>query len=593
MLEKSNTLHFINRVDRNNCGDMMACPLLYYYDYFKQYRIKRHDIRFIDYESISSSDVVILGGGGLLDYAESMNRAINRVLDTGASVIAWAPGFNTHHQYCDRVKTQIHFERFAALSVRDYQNPYHLPYLPDVSCKLTGLQRHYTVRREIGIAAHKDYPIERFPFDAITNESSMDEILQFIGESEAIISNSFHMIYWAILMGKKAVCMTPFSSKFFSYQYKPEYCSGDPQDVLECIEKAQRYHVLEECIRRNDDFFQQVKDIIESRLTPDQNRFDRYDWATQEAFLTEAYREPQLREGDMLIAQLFADEGSGFCEENKLISINNVYGDDTHTICFDLSGFSNLRRLRFDPLEAYFCEVKILKIESESGPLTYSAKAAVDVNGWDRFLTTDPQYYIDVTTQEKSVTITFNLRLLNHSEAESNMYAFLDYQDRRIETFEGQLRQKEADLQCQMGIVREQSVQIERKTAEIQEQNERLSQYAGHIQEQQEQIEQQSLKLRQQDEELGAREERIHAQDAQIKGQLESMEQQNQQLTQQSQLLKQMEEHIARQTFETEQMSLQLQALYNSTCWRITAPIRKIGDFIKCLLKGINKNATE
>ena len=66
-------------------------PSFVYYDYFKQYRIKRHDIRFIDYESIFSLDVVILGGGGLLDYAESINRAINRVLDTGAAVIAWAP----------------------------------------------------------------------------------------------------------------------------------------------------------------------------------------------------------------------------------------------------------------------------------------------------------------------------------------------------------------------------------------------------------------------------------------------------------------------------------------------------------------------
>lgn len=600
MLGKSNTLHFINRVDRNNCGDMMACPLLYYYDYFKQYRIKRHDIRFIDYESISSSDVVILGGGGLLDYAESMNRAINRVLNTGASVIAWAPGFNTHHQYCDRVKTLIHFEQFAALSVRDYQNPYHLPYLPDVSCKLSGLQRHYTVRREIGIAAHKDYPIERFPFDAITNESSMDEILQFIGESEAIISNSFHMIYWAILMGKKAVCMTPFSSRFFSYQYKPEYCSGASQDVLECIDKAQRYHVLEECIRRNDDFFQQVKDIIESRLTPDQNRFDRYDWATQEAFLTEAYREPQLREGDMLIAQLFADEGSGFCEGNKLISINNVYGDDTHTIHFDLSGFSNLRRLRFDPLEAYFCEVKILKIESENGPLAYSAKAAVDVNGWNRFLTTDPQYYIEVEPQEQSVTVVFRLRLLSHSEAESNLYEFLNHQDRTIEELAGQLWKQETDLQCQTEVIREQNEQIQRQTARIQKQEESLGQYAGQLQEQREELERSAQKLRQKDEklehsvqmlrqqekELKARSERIRAQDGQIREQLACMEQQSRQLTQ-------MKECIARQTFEVEQKSLQLDTLYHSTCWRITAPLRKIGDFIKRLLKGINKNATK
>lgn len=586
MLERGNTLHFINRVDGNNCGDMMTCPLLYYYDYFKQYRIKRHDIRFIDYESIFSLDVVILGGGGLLDYAESINRAINRVLDTGAAVIAWAPGFNTHRQYCDRVKTQIRFESFVALGVRDDQNSLQLPYLPDVSCKLEGLRRSYTVRREIGIAAHKDYPIEGFPFDIITNDHSIDEILQFIGESETIISNSFHMIYWAILMGKKTVCATPFSSRFFSYRYKPEYYFGPPQDVSEYIKKAQRYHVLEECVRMNDAFFQQVRDIIESRLVPDRNRFECYDWATQEAFLREACREFKLQEGDMLIAQLFVDDGSGFREENKLISINNVYGDDIHTIRYDLSGFSNLRRLRFDPLEAYFCEVEMLSLESDKGPLAYSAKAAVNVDGWDRFLTTDPQYYINVSSQEQSVTVVFRLRLLSHSEAEDNLYGFLDRQNRIIETFTGRLQEKEADLRGQMEIVREQNGKIERTTARIQEQNEQLIQYAGYIQEQREEIERKSRKLQQQDKKLKARAERIQAQDTQIKRQVECMEQQSRQLTQ-------MEKHIARQTFEAEQLSLQLQTLYNSTCWRITAPIRKIGDFIKHLLKGISKNETD
>ncbi len=607
MLKRGNTLHFINRVDGNNCGDMMACPLLYYYDYFKQYCIKRHDIRFIDYESISSSDVVILGGGGLLDYAESMNRAINRVLDIGAAVIAWAPGFNTHSQYCDRVKTPIHFERFALLGVRDDQNSLQLPYLPDVSCKLEGLRRSYTVCREVGIAAHKDYPIVGLDLDVITNERSMDEILRFIGESRTIISNSFHMIYWAILMGKKTVCVAPFSSRFFSYRYKPEYCSGTLQDAVECLGKAQRYHVLEECVQMNDSFFQRVREIIESRLTPEHNLFALYEGTTQEAILRESYRERQLQEGDMLIAQLFVDEGSGFCEENKLISINNVYGDDVHTIRFDLAGFSNPRRLRFDPIEAYFCKVKMLSVESDRGPLSYWAKAAVNTDGWNYFLTTDPQYYIGVTPQEKSVTVNFRLRLLSHSEAEANLYGFLDYQDQRIEAFVGQLREKEADLQRQIQIVQEQKGQIEQETARLQEQNEMLSQYVEHIQEQRKEIEWQSLRLRHQDEELAQKEqsisrqdqelvvraEKIHAQDVQIKRLLECIEQQSQKLTQQSQRIEKMEGCITRQTFEVEQMSLQLKNLYNSTCWRITAPIRKIGDFIKLLLKGINKNATK
>lgn len=288
----------------------------------------------------------------------------------------------------------------------------------------------------------------------------------------------------------------------------------------------------------------------------------------------------------MLIAQLFVDEGSGFSEEKKLISINNVYGDDIHTIRFDLSGFSNLRVLRFDPLEAYFCQVKMLRVESDRGPLSYRAKAAVNADGWDRFLTTDPQYYIEVAPREQSVTVVFSLRLLSHSEAESNLYGFLDHQDRTMKTVSGQLRDKEAALQRQTEVVREQSGQIEWQTARIKEQDERLGQCAGQLQEQREELERSAQRLRCQDEELQARLKRIQAQDGQIREQLACIEQQSRQIIQ-------MEEHIARQTFEAEQMSLQLNTLYHSTCWRITVPLRKIGDFIKRLRKGINKNATE
>ena len=307
------------------------------------------------------------------------------------------------------------------------------------------------------------------------------------------------MIYWAILMGKKTVCATPFSSKFFSYRYKPEYYFGPPQDVSEYIKKAQRYHVLEECVRMNDAFFQQVRDIIESRLVPDRNRFECYDWATQEAFLREACREFQLQEGDMLIAQLFVDDGSGFREENKLISINNVYGDDIHTIRYDLSGFSNLRRLRFDPLEAYFCEVEMLSLESDKGPLAYSAKAAVNVDGWDRFLTTDPQYYIEVAPREQSVTVVFRLRLLSHSEAEDNLYGFLDRSGPDHERqFTGRLRDKEAALRRQTEVVREQSGQIERTDRpDSRSRMRRLGQCAGQLQEQREELERSARRLRQ------------------------------------------------------------------------------------------------
>lgn len=457
MLNYSNTLHFINRIDDSNCGDRIASPLLYYYEYFKKYRIKRHDIRFVDVDSIAAGDVVILGGGGMFDYAEFINRAINRVLDTGAAVIAWAPGFNTHTEYSESFKTTIDFERFAAIAVRDYANNCGLNYLPDVTCKLSGLKEKYPLCRKFGIAQHKDYPIDGFNYAKITNDREIEEILHFIGESEIIISNSFHMIYWAILMGKKVICVNPFSSKFSNFKYKPEYFHTNADNFTDCVNRAQNYDVLDECIKANDAFFERVKEIIENRLVQETDEWSKYDCATQVALINSKIRETQMRDGDLLASQLFIDTGSGFTEENKLVAINNVYGDELHSVRYDLSGYDEIKALRFDPIENQQCEVEIISAKSFTGDVRLNAQASVNVGNKDYFLTTDPQYYIDNPCTQY-LEIMFKLRVLSSFDTAQNIYKYVWMQT-------AQLEQTKSDAEQQIALrekqIAQQALQIE------------------------------------------------------------------------------------------------------------------------------------
>ena len=118
-------LHFVSRVDDSNAGDSVASPLTHYADRFAAFPFRRHDIRYIDWDAIHHDDVVILGGGGMFDHTEFMNRAINRLLRVGAPVIAWAPGFNTHFGLSPSFRTPIDFDRFALLTVRDFENGRH------------------------------------------------------------------------------------------------------------------------------------------------------------------------------------------------------------------------------------------------------------------------------------------------------------------------------------------------------------------------------------------------------------------------------------------------------------------------------------
>jgi hypothetical protein len=497
MLNGGNVLHFINRMDSSNCGDRVVCPFLHYYDYFKQYSVKRHDIRFIDFESIACTDVVIIGGGGLFDYAEFTNRNVNKVLDTGAAVIAWSPGFNMHAEYSGTFTTEIDFDRFATVTVRDFTNGYGLYYLPDVTCKLPGLRGKYIIRRELGIARHKDYPIEGFDYDIITNESEIAEVLQFIGESEIIISNSFHMIYWATLMRKRAICVNPFSSRFYSYKYKPEYFYADTDTLSACINRAETYNMLDECIQANDTFFERVKDVIESRLEPVSSDFAVYDFTTKEALLTAKVRENQLQKGDVLASQLFIDLGSGFTENCKLITINNVYGDDIHLVRYDLADFDEIRALRFDPIERHHCEVEIVSAKTADVDVALVAQMSIRTGNWDRFLTTDPHYDIG-SPCVKFLEIKFRLRELSLFEAEQNINFHVSQQSKQIE---------------------HQAVQIEHQVAQIERQT------------------------------------------AQIEN----------------------------QTAQIENQAAEIEQFYNSISWKVTAPLRKIADFFRHLLKGIRR----
>lgn len=592
----------------------MVCPLQYYYDYFRKYDIKRHDMRFIDVESIDQSDVVIMGGGGMLDYSESTNRAINRVLDTGATVIAWSPGFNTHAEYHGTFQTPLNFSQFSLLAVRDFENAQGLHYLPDVTCKLALLQKQYPLRRKYGIAQHKDYPIQGFDYACITNEAQIEDILQFIGESEIILSNSFHMIYWAMLMGKKTICVNAFSTKFQSYRYQPVYYQTGVDRLEDCVERAQEYHILEECIEATDAFFEQVKTIIEGKLTPIVAEGWRlFELTTQEVLLTERTREYQLLPGDLLASQLFIDTGEGFTEEQKLIAINNVVGDAIHTVRYDLTRFLNVQALRFDPIEGQNCKLELLSATDGAGAVSFTAQAALPKGKWDCFLTTDPQYFSKQPCKEY-LEIKFRFQQMCRFEVEQAVYSYVGEASHAMEDQRRHVDQQAEIVATQNRQLGAQSETIAHQNGQLERQNEMIAAQSRQLGEQRETIATQGRQMEQRAETIEIQTHRLGEQDEIIASQRHQLKQQTGLVAAQSRRLGEQSETVASQTLKIEQQTelavsqtlkieqqceelaalhvlltartQQIETLHQSTCWRMTAPIRWVLDWIKRPWKG-------
>jgi exopolysaccharide biosynthesis predicted pyruvyltransferase EpsI len=246
-------VHFIHAKNTANTGDLACGYYKYFCDLFKQYTLVIHDIKNIDFTIINKNDLVIIGGGGLFnDYFAEM---INKVISINDNVVLFAIGYNFH--YCSNDGKQlvynskddvINLKKCKLVSIRDYQHPSKLRYIPCATCFIPQLTNIYEIKRKIGVVKHYHsydaggengklsfgQKVNSFEgFDSITNAYPIEEIIEFIGESEVIITNSYHICYFSMLMCKKVIFDAPFSDKFEYFRHKLIKYSGNLEKDIE------------------------------------------------------------------------------------------------------------------------------------------------------------------------------------------------------------------------------------------------------------------------------------------------------------------------------------------------------------------------
>ena len=276
-------IHFINRMCYGNTGDWICSPICWYYDYFKNYNVIRHNINSVDWHVIGKNDLVILGGGGLLYASVEWNRTIERLLEKTAGVIAWSVGHNFQNNIKSLKKSslvKIDFNKMDLVGIRDYKHESGLSWLPCVTCKSPELNKESDIKRRFGVVEHHYYPIKiakELPLEKINNSYTIEEITDFIASSEVIITNAYHIIYFSQLMGKKVICIDPFSDKYDYLKYKPLVIYGKvTEKKLEAATSklsSPPEGFLEEAIKLNDSFFEQVKKIVERKIIEPGNEY--------------------------------------------------------------------------------------------------------------------------------------------------------------------------------------------------------------------------------------------------------------------------------------------------------------------------------
>ncbi|PWJ55989.1 polysaccharide pyruvyl transferase [Dyadobacter jejuensis] len=255
------SIHFIHRYCTNNTGDI-ACG---YYQYinriFAEYACLVHDINSVKFSLIKKNDIIVIGGGGLLNASTLWNYNIKKSAKLASKSIIWTAGFNSSINNESVVK--LEWEDFDLISVRDYEYQ-NFRFVPCATCMLHELELEYPSIRKIGVIAHKDVlnhlPDDLKHFDFITNNAPLSKMIEFIGTSDIIVTNSYHAVYWSTLMQKKCILFAPRSEKYNYFKYPPVLYSGDLEFD---ISQAQIYpNSLDICRKLNMEYINDMKDLI-------------------------------------------------------------------------------------------------------------------------------------------------------------------------------------------------------------------------------------------------------------------------------------------------------------------------------------------
>lgn len=282
---KTGKIHFVHHLEKSyapaNLGDWISSPYYYFIDFFSRYTCILHSDWAVLWHEIEEDDIVIFGGGGLLDNSDALNAVLNKLLDKCNNVVIWGAG--THKYSKDNIfkKTSatipINFDKAALCGIRDYEHPYNLPFVPCVSCMHPAFsvdRDSINIQRTVGTirsALENSFAVSGIT-SSISNAEPIGTVVNYILSSNIILVSSYHGAFWSLLLGRKAIL--PASrlgvDKYKYFRYPVGFYEGSKFDESELLRIASEIpehpDFLAEARALNIRFFKKVRDLVEERI---------------------------------------------------------------------------------------------------------------------------------------------------------------------------------------------------------------------------------------------------------------------------------------------------------------------------------------
>lgn len=286
-MERAGKIHFVHHLEKRyvaaNLGDWICSPYYYFGDYFAQFTCVLHSDWAVLWHEIERNDIVIFGGGGLLDNSDELNRVLNRLIEKCDNVIIWGAGthkYNENNIFGKKTASEaIHYDKAALVGVRDYEHPSGLPYLPCVSCMnpaFSKKQEDVKIVRNIGTiksALEANFAVQGLP-SFVTNAEPIGTVANYILSSKVILVSSYHGAFWSMLLGKRAILPATRLGvdKYKYFRHPVGFYEGNKFDEIQILDIAAQLpeipDLLEESRSLTWDFFNRCKEYIEKRIEP-------------------------------------------------------------------------------------------------------------------------------------------------------------------------------------------------------------------------------------------------------------------------------------------------------------------------------------
>ena len=297
-----------HRIDETNPGDWFSNPCRYF---FPELETTKVEIDIVKKTIWHQKDAIIVGGGGLLGnenfdnlmlrllthpdmnilediletklknassenknvlykWKESIQKLTLQVMENldkkvGPRIL-WGAGHNSKEKDVDSYSVEYpsYIKKFHLVGIRDYDVDYR--WVPCSSCMDPAFDKEYEITNEIVWFEHKKRLIDTKFFDIksvprmINTGKNMEQIIEFLGSAETVVTNSYHGVYWATLLGRKVVCV-PWGSKFHMFKHPPVMATE--RNWVEMVNNAIAYpEALNECKEANIEFFADVEKLL-------------------------------------------------------------------------------------------------------------------------------------------------------------------------------------------------------------------------------------------------------------------------------------------------------------------------------------------